>query len=157
MASKLWSLGRRTAQPFVRQFANTTLSANNIIEILKEQGLSYRRTEMLADLRTWRTFRTNRAPIARLRPETKVPRSYMVETEWALAGKFRYEFTAEFRDPRTGATFQLDKSMAHDKWLSTEEAESEFEDTAPWEDYAEMLVGGTMTLVGGAYRPDAWD
>lgn len=157
MASKEWSLGRRTAQPFIRQFAETALSANNVIDIMREQGLGYRRQEMLRDLSTWRTFRTHRASIASLRPETKVPRSYMVETEWDLAGKFRYEFTAEFRDPRTGAIFQLDKSMAHDKWLSTEEAETEFEDTAPWEDYAEMLVGGSMTMIGGAYRPDAFD
>lgn len=157
MASKLWSKARRTAQPFVRQFAETDLAANAIIDTMREQGLGYRRQEMLQDLRTWRTFRTHKANIARLKPDTKLPRSYMVETEWALTAKYRYEFVADFRDPRTGAVFQLDKSMAHDKWLSTEEAVTEFEDTAPWEDYAEHLIPGSMRLLGGAYRPDAWD
>lgn len=154
MASKLWSKARRIAQPFIKGFAGTDMPANLILDALKEQGMGYRRKDFLVDLRGFRRFFAQQGNIVRLKPETVVPRFYMTETDWDLITPFRYEFKVDMRDKVTGQITTEVRSMAYGKQLTKGDAERIFETEAPWGEYPQELVLGSIRLLGVAVRSD---
>lgn len=133
MESKAWSFARRTAQPFVFMGVQAGISGAKILKSLRGQGIGYRETDFYQDWRMYNQYRLNEARIARLRPETAIPESWIIQSPLAHVKRYRYDFKTVFQDVETGELIPTSRSFAHDKYMTPGQALDYIDTDVPWE------------------------
>jgi len=114
------ALGRVLIQGLVPQ----GLGANAIIRALQRGGVSYRRKDMLDDIRLFSGKMKYEDAVRATGPGERVPTRYMVETSFKRPHKYRVYMDVEFEHPITGETYTQEKSFYTDEYLDVDEWES---------------------------------
>ena len=105
-------------QAIFKQLAPEAMSAAAMIKVAQKLGGSYRRTEMLADIRQYTGRIKYQLNIESLRANSAVPRGWMVETTLnEPLAKYRVFGKAKFYDLRTGAVHEQTVSFYHDQLM----------------------------------------
>lgn len=120
--SELRAIFRATIPNFVR----LGYSANAMIREAVGWGVSYRRTDMLSDVREFLGRFVNEGRVSQLGRD-EIPRPWhMVETDLRRLRNYRVWGDAEYFDPLTGRTTKQLISFYDDELRSEEDWEEEF-------------------------------
>jgi len=102
------------------------LGSNAIIRALIERGASYRRTDMLSDIREAGGLMRYEASIRDLSPGTVVPKSWMTELELKAPYQYRVFGEAQMIDMNTGEAVTKRVSFYTDQLSSVGAWEDDF-------------------------------
>ncbi len=120
---------RAIGQAIFKMMAPELASAGEMIRVAKRLGGSYRRTDMLADIRKYTGRVKYQAPISAMSGNTVVPQAWMVETKLMEPGaNYRVFGKAKFYDWNTGTEFEQTVSFYHTDLMNKDNYESEFND-----------------------------
>ena len=127
-------------ETLIRGFIKKGLSSRGIMRSLRGQGLSFRTTDMLASLRTFRGIWKFQEQIERLIPERMIPRAFLIEQKMGRGAAYRYFGEATFQMKSTGEIITRPvswysnladiKREVTDEWV----ADFQFDSTNPDED-----------------------
>jgi len=133
---------RGLAQAFIRSAVAKGLSSTATLKSLVDGGISYRRTNMLADYREWGQVPRKMSAIKAVRRDYLPSQSAYVETTGKQTQPYRYQITGNIYNPETGervdfttnvvSEFGLTPNQVYDEALepikaSTEAYKSEIE------------------------------
>jgi len=113
----------RTAIP---DFVRKGYSANKMIREALSWGVSYRRTDMLSDVREFMGRFVKESAVQRVARDAIVPRSAMTETDLRRLRNYRVWGDAEYYNPLTGRTDKQLISFYDDELRTEEDWEDEF-------------------------------
>ena len=120
-------LAKSIGQVIFKRLAPDMASAASMIRVAAKYGGTYRRTEMLADIRKYTGRAKFQAGIERLSPDSVVPRAWMVETNLNNPeANYRVFGKATVLDLRTGKEDEQVFSFYHNERLSKEQYAREF-------------------------------
>jgi len=105
---------RAFGKPFIPQLVAQGLSSNRIIGELAKYGVSYRRQNMLADIREITGLARMEAFTRAVNPAQAFPKFGMIETELRRDRKYRVFGKLEYQDTLTGETFEKQVSFYTD-------------------------------------------
>jgi len=111
------ALGRVLIQGLVPQ----GLGANAIIRALQRGGVSYRRKDMLDDIRLFSGKMKYEDAVRAVKDNEVVPRQYMVETTFKRPYKYKVTGDVTYYDPATGQRWTEQKSFYTDELARKEE------------------------------------
>jgi len=111
------ALGRVLIQGLVPQ----GLGANAIIRALQRGGVSYRRKDMLDDIRLFSGKVKYEDAVRAVKDNEVVPRRYMVETTFKRPYKYKVTGDVTYYDPLTGQSWTEQKSFYTDELSPKEE------------------------------------
>ena len=95
---------------------------------LRSVGLGYRRTDMLADIRTYKGVERARDPL-RAVPRKFLPSDNLInQTELNLRRRYRVTYHVDYMDPETGFTETKYSSLSTSHLRSIEEMEDRMRD-----------------------------
>lgn len=150
-----WSSTRLMAQPFVQAAAHRFDTAQAWIDEARAGGISYRRTDMLADWRREKDLMLYEVEMSRLSPTTTPREAALTETRWpGMSTRYMYEFRVVGEEIATKRTFSGYRAIATDRLLTVGEV---------MEDYLERLDAGTsdpdleisqVTLMAVRFNPE---
>jgi len=123
---------RGIAQVFIKGAATRGLSANATLDMLRDAGLGYRRTDFLTDYRTYHQVEevTNRLKYT---PKTYQPgRALYKETEGVQLNRYMYQVDIEIKKPGVPGTTTFSTNVATDKRLTIGQAEEEAIRAVKW-------------------------
>lgn len=113
----------RTAIP---NFIGKGYSANRMIREARAWGVSYRRTDMLADIRGFLGRYVKEPMVQRVPRNAIIPRSAMTETDLRRTHAYRVWGDAEYYNPVTGKTDKQLISFYDDELRTEEDWEEEY-------------------------------
>ncbi len=119
------------------------LSSRGIMRNLRSIGESFRTTDMLSSIRTFRGIWKFQEQIERLIPERLIPRAFMIETEMGRGAAYRYFGEATFRITDTGETYTRPVS-----WYSNEADQKKLIEDEYIDDYGVNPSDPTEEIVG---------
>ena len=122
-------------ETLIRGFITKGLSSRGIMRSLRGQGLSFRTTDMLASLRTFRGIWKFQEQIERLIPERMIPRAFLIEQRMGRGAAYRYFGEATFRNIDTGETFHKPVSWYSNLADRKQLIEEEYLDDYPTDAY----------------------
>jgi len=105
---------RAFGKPFIPQLVRQGLSSGRIIEQLITYGVSYRRKDMLKDIRTITGLTRMESFTRAADPRKAFPKFGMVDAVLRKDRKYRVFADLEYRDSLTGETFMKEISMYSD-------------------------------------------
>jgi len=109
---------RAMAQPYLEAFASQGLSANKALRKLREMGLGYRRTDFLADYRTY-TGREKAKDVAKYIRKDRYPtEATMFPDVRNLKNKYQSLIRYEYMDLRTGEVKTKSFYIGYDRPLT---------------------------------------
>jgi len=120
---------RGMAQPYLQKFISMGLSANETIRRLREVGLGYRRTDMLADIRMYRGVEKAKDVGKYIRKDRFPTESTMVKTVLNQKRKYNSFIHYKYLDLETQEVKTKAFFVAHDEPLtvgSIEQAAGKF-------------------------------
>ena len=122
-------LAKSIGQTIFKSLASEMGSAASMIRAAAKFGGTYRRTEMLADIRKYTGRAKHEVAILAMSGNKAVPLDWMVETDLNMPGaNYRVFGKAKFYDWNTGTEFEQTLSFYHTDWLEKEDYASEFKD-----------------------------
>lgn len=95
-------------------YVRTGVSMNFMIRDAKRLGISFRRSDMLGEIRYFQNWFKFEALTSKLPKDTRVPPHLMSEVNLTRSAKYRAFGEATYEHPITGATFTKDVSMYDD-------------------------------------------
>jgi DNA polymerase II small subunit/DNA polymerase delta subunit B len=93
---------------------------NAITRFLVNEGLSYRRTQMLSDIREAYGHKLNQRNIMNLSGNSTIPEAWMSQKPLEYAKTYRIDFEVHGYDKKTGEPVTDYKSMFTDQYLKKE-------------------------------------
>lgn len=121
------ALNKAIGQSVFKSLAREGLSANRMIAMATELGGSYRRIEMLADIRKYTGRIKYETNILGMGGNNAVPRGWMVETNLNEPGaNYRVFGKGEFYDWNSGETFNKTVSFYHTDLMSKDDYARDF-------------------------------
>ena len=102
------------------------LGSNAIIRAIREAGYSYRRTDMLSDIRSFAGRAMHEVQVKNLAGNTVIPQSYMVETELQMPYKYRVFGDTDILDDESDMVTSTTKSFYTDDLAAKEDWENQF-------------------------------
>ena len=105
---------RAFGKPFIPQLVRQGLSSGRIISTLIEHGVSYRRQDMLRDIREVTGLARMESFTRAADPRQAFPKFGMIETELRKDRRYRVFGKLEYRDTLTGETFEKNVSFYTD-------------------------------------------
>jgi len=127
MPAALLPLGiRRTLfRSFVKVAFPKGYTANRMIRIAKDLGISYQRKLMLSDIREV-TGLKKKEKAWRFIPKKFYPPLYLIEkTSFAIRTNYHYVFNVSIRNKITGLVEEAHRTIATDDFLTIRQAENE--------------------------------
>ena len=122
-------LSKAIGQAIFKSLVPEGLPAGAMIKIAQKLGGSYRRTEMLADIRQFTGRVKYEAQIRNLHSDIKVPKAWVVETHLSEPNaNYRVFGKANFYDLRTGQVHQQTVSFYHTEHQSKKNYADEFKE-----------------------------
>lgn len=125
-------ISRAIGRNLIKALLPTGMSGRAIERELFRLGYSYRRTEMLKDIRTFTGRAKYEEAIRSLGPGELVPRRFMPDEELKRGVKYQVFGEATYYDPQTDSYTFEDGSFYTDRYATKEEME---------EDFCEKMVG----------------
>ncbi len=120
---------RAIGQAIFKMMAPELASAGEMIRAAKRLGGTYRRTDMLRDIRQYTGRAKYQLPIIKMSGNKAVPLEWMVETKLKEPGaNYRVFGKAHFYDWNTGREYEQVVSFYHTDWLEKDDYASEFSD-----------------------------
>jgi len=122
-------LSKAIGQAIFKSLVPDGIPANAMISIAKKLGGTYRRTEMLSDIRKYTGRIKYEGNITTMGANNAVPRAWMVETELNEPGaNYRVFGKGTFYDPASGQTFTQTVSFYHTDLMKKEDYANDFRD-----------------------------
>ncbi len=143
-------LAKAIAQAIFKSMAPELASAGSMIRAARKLGGTYRRTDMLADIRKYTGRAKYQAGVQSLSGNQVVPRGWMVETHFKEPGaNYRVFGRAKFYDWNTGTEFEQTVSFYHTDLMDKENYEREFNDffNSGYQDQDLELIGFDQTAL----------
>lgn len=123
------SFARAIGQAIFKRMAGELATAGQMIAAAKRLGGTYRKTDMLADIRLYTGRVKYQNSIKGLKGNQVVPRAWMVETSLKEPGaNYRVFGEAQFYDWNTGTEFEQTVSFYHTDLINKDNYEIEFND-----------------------------
>jgi len=116
---------RGLSQSFLRAGVSAGLSAASTIRTLATQGLTYRRTDMLADFREWAQVPAKADVIKNVRHDYRPSKALYIETSGKQLRAFRYQVTVDVYNPETKEKFNFVSNVTSDRQLTISEINEE--------------------------------
>ena len=149
-------LARAIALNIIKSFVPLNLPGSVIIHYLQELNVAYRRTDMLADIRTAFDRIKYETRVTALRPDQAVPEKWMNREEIAAPYRYRVHLKVDYYDPEHDITTTEHRFMFSDERSPVGDYVNEFPDYALSKDYVQekefvgaSVVGVTMNTRGG--------
>jgi len=120
------ALERAIGQVMINALLGEGLGSNAIIRALRSAGASYRRADMLSDIRDFAGRAKYEANVLGLNRNTVIPGTWMSETELNIPYKYRVFGNADILDDETGDVFRTTKSFYTDDLAEVGDWENEF-------------------------------
>jgi hypothetical protein len=127
MASE-FGVARMVFRAFLPSLIRQGLSSNAIINWAIKEGLSYRRQDMQATIRSFQGLYKLEGIVSKLDRNEPAPRYSMVETELPRASKYYIRGTVTYYDEATGQSWQKTISFYTDENINPNLWEKEFMD-----------------------------
>lgn len=122
-------LAKAIGQAIFKAMAPELASASEMIRKAAKLGGTYRRKEMLADIRKYKGFVQHQAAVTAMGGNSVVPRAWMVETALKEPGaNYRVFGKASFYDWNTGEEFSKTVSFYHTDLMDKDNFAREFDD-----------------------------
>jgi len=102
------------------------LGSNAIINAIRDAGYSYRRTDMLSDIRSFAGRAMHESQVKSLTGNSVIPQSYMVDTELKMPYNYRVFGDADILDDETDVVTRTTKSFYTNDLAAKEDWENEF-------------------------------
>jgi phenylalanyl-tRNA synthetase beta subunit len=137
---------RSVALNIIKSLTGLNLPYERIINVIKSAGVSYRRTDMLTDIRNAEGFVKYQKQVSGLLGNQTVPEAWQYNQAFSAPYKYRVDFKIEYVDIETGQRQIGYKSMYQDDYLKTGDYISQYPDYAEKEGTAEEgdIVGLTV-------------
>lgn len=142
---------RKLAQPFIRGGVERGLSTRQIQRVLRNQGLTYRRTNFLADIRTYRHARRVRPTLQAVRKDLYPSENLYSSPRAYMRANYRYNTRVEFRHRVTGERRSMYRWVESDIPLTPGQAEREAWHSAA-RDLDPSLYDVTRVTIWDAYK-----
>lgn len=123
-------LARSVALNIIKSFVPLNLPPHRIISYLTELGVTYRRQEMLSDIRTAFDRVKYETQIASLRPDQKVPEGWMNKEDMLAPYNYRVHLKVDYLDPETGIIDTEHRYMFADDYTGVGDYVEQFPDYA---------------------------
>lgn len=140
---------RSVALNVIRSLVPLNLPGGQVIKHLTQLNLTYRRTDMLADIRTAFDRVKYESQITKLKPGSKVPEAWMNTEKLGAPYKYRVHLKVEYYDEVNDVNVTSHRFMFEDEYSDIDEWEDHYPDyataTATPEDF--KYVGSTVVGV----------
>lgn len=120
------ALQRMIGRMLIRQLTGMNWDTGDIIREVRRAGYSYRRQDMLNDIRSFSGRIKYEAQIKNLGPDQYVPKSYMVETDLKAPKKYRVHGYATYWDEDAGQYYTQKASFYTDNYQRPGDWEQDF-------------------------------
>ncbi|NVM22324.1 MAG: hypothetical protein HWN68_11160 [Desulfobacterales bacterium] len=134
----------RTAIP---DFLRRGFSVNAMIREARAWGVSYRRTEMLGDVREFQGYFVNESRVRTLDRDVIPSSWYMQETDLRRIRRYRVHGNITYRNPLTGEEWTKPMSLYDDTLKTLNEWEEDYKD-----DVKERMEFYEIEVVGIDFR-----
>jgi len=115
-------------QAIFKALAPEAASASSMIRAAAKMGGTYRKTDMLADIRKYTGRIKYEAPIRTMGGNIAVPKGWMVETDLNEPGaNYRVFGKAKFYDENTGTIYEKTVSFYHTDLMKKDDFASDFD------------------------------
>lgn len=122
-------LARAIGQAIFKSMAPQLAGSAEMIRAARKLGGTYRKTDMLADIRTYTQRAKYQTSISRMSGNKVVPKSWMVETVLKEPGaNYRVFGKAKFYDWNTGTEFEKTVSFYHTDLMNKDNFGQDFHD-----------------------------
>lgn len=122
-------LAKAIGQAIFKSMAGDLATAGQMIRTAQRMGATYRRKEMLADIRKYTGRVKYSVPIFMLSDNKVVPKGWMVETRLMEPGaNYRVFGKAKFYDWNTGTEFEQTVSFYHTDLMNKRDYAEKFND-----------------------------
>jgi len=112
---------RGLAQSFIRSSVTRGLTSAATIRTLTTAGLTYRRTEMLADFREWAQVPAKADAIKAVRHDYRPSRRLFIETTGKQLRAFRYQVGVDIYNPETGERLHMVTNITSERSMTVGE------------------------------------
>lgn len=120
---------RSIAMAIIEHFAPTGLSANKIINMARDLGGGYRRTDMLEDIRVAQGKAKNQYWVEKVAGNEVIPQGLMVEKDLGVDRKYRVYGTYTYYDVEDNNYYDVTRSFYVDDYASKDDWEDTFAGT----------------------------
>lgn len=141
-------LARAIALNIIKSFVPLNLPGSAIIHYLQQMNVAYRRTDMLADIRTAFDRVKYETQVTRLGADQVVPRAWMNTEKLGEPYNYRVHLKVDYYDPDTQAYTTEHRFMFADDVKSVGEYVGEFPDYAMSKDYVQERDFAGAQVVG---------
>ena len=117
---------RAIGQMIINALVPTGMSSSGIINAIRQAGATYRRTDMLSDIRDIGGRFINEGNVRRMKGNSVIPQSWMSDTELKQPYKYRVFGDADVLDEETGDVTRVTKSFYTDDLAAKGDWENEF-------------------------------
>lgn len=116
---------RGLAQVFIRSSVRLGMTAADTIRALETAGLTYRRTQMLADFREWAQVPAKADVIRYVRHDYRPSTGLYVETTGKQLRAFRYQVGVDIYNPETGDRLHMVTNVTSERQMTVGEVMDE--------------------------------
>jgi len=154
-----WNRGQW--QSFIRASISAGLGGGQAYNVAltsaKDLGLHvYRKTDFLADYRSWANVETLRNPLQAVRLDYKPSKNLFSEAQRVLTRRFKYDVDVKAIDMKTGRTFTMPTSVSSMDWLTPNQMRTEAIDAIKESQESIEIIGALQTAV--FHQPgETWD
>lgn len=128
------------------------LSAEGIIKALKEQGLSYRRTVMLGDIRSVKGIEAKKDAMKYVRKDRIPSMRAMADVEWDISEEYMYKVKVRARTSPDEPLTERFVTILSDNPLTPRQVEQQVMSRwGEWEKYSPERIEG-LTVTGAYHR-----
>ncbi len=118
---------RASAQLLIKSAVKQNLSAAETIRRLKDKGISYRRTDMLADWRSAGNVEAKSGLLRYVRKDYVPSGRVLAEVTWKLSREYMYKIQMEVRESPGAKPVIRHINLMSDKPMTPREMETEIE------------------------------
>ncbi|MBA7569835.1 hypothetical protein ES708_11577 [subsurface metagenome] len=138
-----FSKARNMAQSFLRSGGREGLSAQSVLNTLRETGLGYRRTDFLSDYRNYLRIPSQSEIMKYIGHDKRMADYNYIELPRFQKSAYAYVVDVKVRDPATGREFDMRTTVSSDTALTRGEAnEAGVEGVMPSLDFSKFDVIG---------------
>jgi len=116
---------RGLSQSMLRSGVSRGLTAAATIRTLAAEGLTYRRTDMLADFREWAQVPVKTDRVKAVRKDYRPSRELFIDTTGKQLRAFRYQVTVDIYNPESKERLKYTTNVTSDKQMTIGEVEAE--------------------------------
>ena len=117
-----FSTVRNMAQSFLRSAGREGLSANSVLNTLRETGLGYRRTDFLSDYRNYQRIPSQYETMKYVGGDKRLADFNYIELPRFQKGNYAYVVDVKVLNPATGDVFDMRTTVSSDGALTRAQA-----------------------------------